>query len=113
MKNTKYSNHQTHLPVDIQILNIAMNMVRISQLAEKSHSTRQALIKRFLDQTESYLSDLPEDAVSKQFQPFLIKFKKKFPKLKSQIINTHKTLWVEKALTWANIFEHRAKLALR
>lgn len=106
--------HQTDLPLEIQVLNISVNMGRVANWAGSSYISKRhiELIKMFMDQTESFLNDLFLQEVSKRFRPTLNHFKKEFDKLRNESIQEQNNLiWAEKALTWANILQHRAKLA--
>lgn len=104
--------HQTNLPLELQILNISVNMGRIGKWATNDYVNKKELITMFMDQTDSFLDDLKEDMVSKDFQDTLIRFKEEFKKLKNEPINNqNKLLWTERALTWADILQIRAKLA--
>lgn len=112
MRGDLHSIHQTDLPLNLQVLNISVNLSRISQWVFESYELKKQLINKFLDQTESYLNDLVNQNISEEFKPTLDRFTAEFKKLKKQTINEeNKLLWAEKALTWANILQHRAKLA--
>ena len=112
MKRINHSITQTDLPLHIQILNISVNMARISQWVFDNYLTKRELIQRFLNQTDGYLSDLYKQNISDEFLPTLERFKKEFKDLKGLNVNEkNKLYWAEKALTWANILQHRAKLA--
>lgn len=107
-----HSKHQTDLPLDKQILNISVNMARIAYWTADSLESKRQLIIRFIDQTSSYTSDLEKQNIPERFKPTLKKFKKEFAKLKyEEITEQNKLQWAEKALTWANILQHRSKLA--
>lgn len=112
MKGDFHSIHQTDLPLDLQVLNISVNLSRISQWVFESYQSKKQLINKFLDQTESYLNDLVNQNTSEEFKPTLDRFIVEFEKLKKQTINEeNKLFWAERVLTWANILQHRAKLA--
>lgn len=111
MNDRFHSKHQTDLPLELQILNISMNMARISGWVAESYESKRELINRFIEQTESYLNDIKLEEISEEFSPTLVKFKEEFKKLKNLDINENdKMLWSERALTWADILQHRAKL---
>lgn len=99
------------LPVRMQILNISVNLARLSNWVADSYEQKDDLIARFLDQTKEYLREAPEDSFSPEFQPTWQQFKRAFRELEKQPTQQNKLLWAEKALTWANILQHRAKLA--
>lgn len=87
-------------------------MGRLSEWIADSYVSRKSLIDIFIQQTESYLNDLSDQSVSESFKPTLIRFQMEFEKLKEDIEDEKKKLyWAERALTWANILQHRAKLA--
>lgn len=87
------------------ILNIAVNMGRLSKWAMEGRKVR---IKQFIADTQVYLDQLENISQSKQFKPTLLSFKRKFTQLKNEEPDE---IWAEDALTWANILTHRAKLA--
>ena len=115
--------HQTDLPKDLQVLNISVNMGRISNwivsldqlFRDKGvevYQSRVNLISKMIVQTESYLKDLESQNISDGFKNTLSRFKEDFNKINMQTITKDNQLyWAEKALTWANILQHRAKLA--
>lgn len=112
MKHDPHFSHQTDLPLDKQILNISVNMARLSEWIADSYISHKSLIDIFIQQTESYLNDLLGQNISDDFEPTLIRFRMEFEKLKKAVKNEKEKLyWAERALTWANILQHRAKLA--
>lgn len=107
-----HSTSQIDLPLDKQVLNISVNMARIAYWTADSLDTKKQLIAKFMDQTTGFVVDLNHQNISKNFIPTLLRFKKEFAKLKSEkITEKNRLAWAEKALTWANILQHRAKLA--
>lgn len=103
---------QVDLPLDLQVLNISVNLSRLSQWVYEGYDKRPVLIDKFLDQTENFLKDLEKQDISEEFSSTLERVKKEFDDLKKQTITEeNKLVWAEKALTWANILQHRAKLA--
>ena len=99
-------------PVNLQILNIATNMGRIGGWVFDSYESKRKLIIRFLDETDAFVKDLDNQKISKEFRPTLERFKEEFSKLKTEEVNNENRLaWAERALTWANILQHRASLA--
>lgn len=112
MNHSPHFSHQSDLPLAKQILNIAVNMARVSEWVATSNAHRQSLIDLFIKQTDNYLTDLSDQKISKGFKPTLKRFQIEFEKLKSGIASGGDRLyWAEQALTWANILQHRAKLA--
>lgn len=107
-----HSKHQTDLPLDKQIINISVNMARIAYWTVDSLETKRQLVSRFLDQTSKFLADLDNQNISDRFIPTLKRFKKEFARLESEEVNQENKMgWAERALTWANILQARAKLA--
>lgn len=112
MSHDLHFSHQSDLSLDKQILNIAVNMARLSEWIADSYINHKSLIDIFIKQTESYLDDLSNQNISEDFKPTLIRFQMEFGKLRNEIKNEKEKLyWAERALTWANILQHRAKLA--
>lgn len=111
MNRINHSISQADLPLDVQILNISVNLARLSQWVYEGYDQRSQLIDKFLEQTTGYIDDLAKQRISKDFQPTLKQVKKEFTNLKHSINKEDKLYWAEKALTWANILQHRAKLA--
>ncbi|OGD97458.1 hypothetical protein A3A49_00590 [Candidatus Curtissbacteria bacterium RIFCSPLOWO2_01_FULL_38_11b] len=93
------------------ILDISVNLTRIGDWIADSYSEKKDLIKLFLNQTDEYLSQLKGAKVSRDLEVVLTTFFSEFIKLKEAQIQNDKDFWAEKALTWANILSHRAKLA--
>lgn len=111
MNGIDHSISQIDLPLNLQILNISVNLSRLSQWVYEGYEKRTELINRFMKQTENYLDDLDKQKISEDFKPTLERVKGEFSDLKKTIHNQDSRLWAEKALTWANILTHRAKLA--
>lgn len=105
MKNSDF-------PLDIQIMNIAMNMARIGNWIADCYEDKKDLIKKIIQENEHFLFDLQSQSVSKDFKKTLKKFSIEFEHLKKEpITKENRPQWAEKALTWANILQHRVKLA--
>lgn len=112
MNRVDHAISQTDLPLEVQILNISVNLARLSQWVFEGFGKREQLINKFLKQTANYLSDLNKQNISKEFNPTLDRFNQEFNSLVKQVASEeNKLYWAEKALTWANILQHRAKLA--
>ena len=88
------------------VLNIAVNLGRLSRWAQEGKITR---MHQFLADTENYLEQLEQTPTSGQFVTTLRLFKQQFSELKKN--TNYNDEWAETALTWANILTHRAKLA--
>ena len=91
------------------ILDISVNLARVSDwiLDEK----KQRRVEQFLQETREFIAQLSKNNVSKRFYPTLTDFKKQFSQLWTDRHQKDKEEWAERALTWANILQHRAKLA--
>lgn len=92
-----------------KILDISVNLARVSDwiLSEK----KQKLVDRFLEETNQFLKSLHSVDVLARFHPTLKRFTKEFEKLLEDRHQEDREEWAERALTWANILQHRAKLA--
>ena len=93
-------------------MDISLNLARVGNWTADNYQEKKSLINRFLIQTDGYLQDLLKDPKSNDMKTVLISFEKEFRKLRNDV--THKfdeDEWAERALTWANILQHRAKLA--
>lgn len=86
-------------------LNIAINLGRLSKWAMEGKKER---VTQFISDTESYMNQLEKVPQSEKFKPTFVSFKDKFKELKNKEPDE---VWVEDALTWANILTHRARLA--
>ena len=112
MTHSLHFTRQTDLPKDLQILNISVNMARLSEWIADSYTCHKSLVDIFIKQTKNYLNDLSDQNISESFKPTLIRFQTEFEKFKNEIEDEKKKIyWAEIALTWANILQHRAKLA--
>lgn len=88
------------------ILSIAVNLSRLSRWSSAGNSAR---IRQFLRDTDTYVKLLDQTKVSKRLQPTLSSFKKEYRDLVNGNFTSYD--WAERTLTWANILQHRAKLA--
>lgn len=96
----------------IRMMDISLNLARVGNWTADNYDGKKALILRFLVQTEQYLEELLNLPVSSEVKPTLERFTKVFHELRNESIeNSNKYDWAERALTWANILQHRAKLA--
>lgn len=87
-------------------LNIAVNLGRLGRWVDEGKTSR---VQTFLEETESYLQQLEKINKSPNFEKTLKSFKVSFQMLKND--SKLDQNWAEEALTWANILQHRAKLA--
>ena len=87
-------------------LNIAVNLGRLGRWTADGKTAR---VPAFLAETERYLTELSAVEKSPRFEKTFTVFKADFQDLKNN--SNYDGNWAEKALTWANILQHRAKLA--
>ncbi|MEX0616248.1 MAG: hypothetical protein WD231_00375 [Candidatus Woykebacteria bacterium] len=87
-------------------LNIAVNLGRLGRWVDEGKTSRVAI---FLEETEFYLTNLEKVEKNTRFQRTFEAFKISFLALKNN--HVYDQNWAEEALTWANILQHRAKLA--
>ncbi len=88
------------------ILNIAVNLNRISRFAMEGKVKR---VKQFVDENDEYIKEVDKLKLSDKFNSTFERFKKDIVELKNKKVFDE--MWSEEMLTWANILEHRAKLA--
>ncbi len=95
-----------------RLLDIAMNLARIGNWTADAYAQKTALINRFMKQTNDYIHEVSSSQLSKEITPLFQRFKNEFEALQKEKITLQtKDIWAERALTWANILQHRAKLA--
>ncbi len=95
-----------------RILDISVNLARIGNWSADSYQQKEKLIKYFLDQTGVYINEVKQAQLSSDVKPVFNHFIIEFQKLKQEKISKkNKDWWAERALTWANILQHRAQLA--
>ncbi|OGY29142.1 MAG: hypothetical protein A3F35_03070 [Candidatus Woykebacteria bacterium RIFCSPHIGHO2_12_FULL_45_10] len=87
-------------------LNIAVNMGRLGRWVDEGKTSRTTV---FLEETWDYLQELEKINRNPRFEKTLKSFKDSFQNLKNN--SNYDENWAEEALTWANILQHRAKLA--
>lgn len=98
-------------PVRIQILNIINDFKKINELILDNYENI-TLINRFIEDVEMCLEELKKESVSKTILAIIKLIEKEFQRLRKLPMNNKtKLFWAEKTLTWANILQHRAKLA--
>ena len=93
------------------VLDISVNLARVSDWILDPQEIKQKRVDQFLQQTESYLNDLSKNDISDHFKPTLDRFRAEFENLLMTRDSGNTYDWAERALTWANILQHRAKLA--
>ncbi len=94
-----------------KILDISVNLARVSDWILSDSEQKQRRVDQFLQETEKYVLSLFSDDVSMRFQKTRKQFLKEFEKLIRDRNQNDRYEWAERALTWANILQHRAKLA--
>ena len=92
-----------------KILDISVNLARVSDWILSESNQKQARVDQFLEETDQFIAEVAN--VSDSFKPTFERFKKEFNQLLKDRNNPNRYDWAEKALTWANILSHRAKLA--
>lgn len=92
-----------------KILDISVNLARVSEWILSENKKNR--VDQFLKESQKYLSSISKGSVSKRFLPTLALFKKEFKKLVVDRNKADKEEWAERVLTWANILQHRARLA--
>lgn len=95
-----------------KILDIAMNLNRVGNLAADRYSLKKNRIRMFLDETTEYLEDVKNDNFSERFKKTFDLFISEYIKLEKEARGHIKDelLWAEKMMTWGNILTHRSKL---
>lgn len=101
---------QTNL--QLCIMDIAQNLARIGNWTADNYDHKKDLIQFFLTQTNTYVKNLKKFSVNTENGVLINYFLNEYNQLRNQKITTeNKDIWAEKALTWANILQHQAKLA--
>ena len=104
-------NSVAELPIKDKIMDISVNLARVSDWIFSDNEKRQRRVDQFLEEIKEYLETIQEDSLNKRFQPTFKDFEEDFKKLLVDRSTEDKYDWAERALTWANILQHRAKLA--
>ena len=87
-------------------LNIAVNLGRLCRFASEGKINR---VKTFLEDTDQYMTILSDAKMNPRFSKTYKRFLSVYKQLKNS--NDYSYDWADTALTWANILQHRAKLA--
>lgn len=95
-----------------KILDIAMNLNRVGNLAADGYALRKNRIRMFLNETTQYLEEVRNDKFPKNFRKTFEVFIQDYEKLEKEANGNIKDefLWAEKMMTWGNILTHRSKL---
>lgn len=99
------------LPLNIVVMDISQNLARIGNWTADSFDEKKNLIQRFLIQTEKYVENLSKREMPKDLATVFLRFEKEFKTFTIEKFAKDKKGWAEKALTWANILQHRSSLA--
>ena len=95
-----------------RIMDISLNLARVGNWTADSYDDKKNLIARLISQTDGYIKEVSQKNLNKDLTDVFEKFKKEFNNLKSEKVkDSNKHWWAERALTWANILQHRAKPA--
>ena len=94
-----------------KILDISVNLARVSDWMLVDNESKQRRVDQFLDETKQYMSTIARSDVSIRFQKTFDGFVNEFKQLLKDRHQEDKYDWAERALTWANILQHRAKYA--
>lgn len=94
-----------------KILDISVNLARVSDWIMQNTEVKQRRVDQFLGETKQYVSSLAYDDVKPSFVKTRKQFTEEFKKLLRDRSQSDEYEWAERALTWANILQHRAKLA--
>ncbi len=92
-----------------KVMDISVNLARVSDWIFSDNKKQR--VDQFLGETEQFVADLSKENISDRFKPTFKQFKKEFKKLMDDRSTEDKEEWAERALTWANILQHRAILA--
>lgn len=98
-------------PLRIQLLTIRIDLIKIAELSKKNLKKDPFLINSLILDIESYLNNFSDQKVSRSLRLCLNKFARDFWLIKVALVRRESGWVIKKALTWANILQHRAKLA--
>jgi len=91
-----------------KILDISVNLARVSDWIFSD--TKQKRVDQFLGEISEYLQTISPNDLPLKFQSTFLKFQKEFQELLQDRNQKDIDEWAERALTWANILQHRSKL---
>lgn len=99
-------------PLRIQLLSMSKELEEVVRLSKIDFKANLFIINRLFLEIELYLDQLKTQKISRKIRLTLNKFEKGFQELKIYLfLRPDLPLFSKKALTWANILTHRAKLA--
>ena len=95
-----------------KILDIAMNLNRVGNLAADDYEKKKKRIDIFLEEIKEYIDSIDKSSLSKPFKKTFEKFLEEYLLLEKENIKTQqeKLYWAEKMMTWGNILTHRARI---
>jgi len=95
-----------------KILDIAMNLNRVGNLAADDYEKKKKRIDIFLEEIKEYIDSIDKSSLSKPFKKTFDKFLEEYLLLEKENIKTQqeKLYWAEKMMTWGNILTHRARI---
>ena len=95
-----------------KILDIAMNLNRVGNLAADDYEKKKKRISLFLEETKGYIDSIDKSSLSKTFQVTFNNFLKDYLILEKENIKTNeeRLYWAEQMMTWGNILTHRVKI---
>jgi hypothetical protein len=95
-----------------KILDIAMNLNRVGNLAADDFDKKKKRISLFLEETKGYIESIDKTSLSKPFQETFDNFLKDYSLLEKENIKTdeQRLYWAEQMMTWGNILTHRVKI---
>ncbi|MEK7559446.1 MAG: hypothetical protein AAB521_04010 [Patescibacteria group bacterium] len=89
-----------------KVLDISVNLARVSDWILTPEKKNR--VDQFMEETKQFVDELSKENLSDRFKPTFEQFKKEFVKLLDERLTADKEEWAEKALTWANILQHRS-----
>lgn len=95
-----------------KIMDIAMNLNRVGNMAADDYETKKKRIEMFLEETKEYIDSIDKSSFSSSFRTTFDKFLNDYLLLEKRSLKTNeeKIYWAEQMMTWGNILTHRAKL---
>ncbi len=95
-----------------KILDIAMNLNRVGDLAVDDYEKKKKRIDIFLEETKKYIDSIDKSSLSNSFKKTFYRFLEEYSLLEKENIKTQeeKLKWAEEMMTWGNILTHRVKI---
>lgn len=110
--NKKATEEEIKMNNKAKILDIAMNLNRVGNLAADDYEKKKKRINIFLEETKEYIDSIDKSSLSSSFRKTFDLFLKEYFLLEKENIKTHeeKLRWAEEMMTWGNILTHRVKI---